>query len=185
MTNEADLALIDRILAGEQTLYGGLIDRYKSYTFTIAMRILQNRPEAEEAAQDAFIKAYHGLKGFNREAKFSTWLYRIAFNTAISYKRKHRHHFQSIENTVIAYRQEGEGMLEMTDRKKYLQKAMAKLSESDRTALTLFYMQEFSLEEIAEVTQMQANTIKVKIHRARLRIAEELKTILSQEALTL
>jgi RNA polymerase sigma factor (sigma-70 family) len=185
MTNEADLALIDRILAGEQTLYGGLIDRYKSYTFTIAMRILQNRPEAEEAAQDAFIKAFHHLKGFNRQAKFSTWLYRIAFNTAISYKRKHRHQFQSIENTVIEYSQEADGMLEKTDKKKYLGLAMAKLNESDRTALTLFYMQEFSLEEIAEIMSMQANTVKVRIHRARQRVGDELKNILQKEALTL
>jgi RNA polymerase sigma-70 factor (ECF subfamily) len=185
MTNQADLALIDRILAGEQQLYGGLIDRYKSYTFTIAFRILQNKPEAEEAAQDAFIKAFHHLKGFNRQAKFSTWLYRIAFNTAISYKRKHKHQFQSIESTVIEYSQEGESMLEKNDRKKYLGLAMAKLNESDRTALTLFYMQEFSLEEIAEIMSMQANTIKVRIHRARQRVADELKNILQKEALTL
>jgi RNA polymerase sigma-70 factor (ECF subfamily) len=185
MTNEADLALIDRVLAGEQHLYAGLVDRYKGYTYTIAFKILQNRPEAEEAAQDAFIKAYHHLKGFNRQAKFSTWLYRIAFNTAISYKRKHRQQFQSIENTVIEYNPEAEGSLEKTDKKKYLNLAMAKLNESDRTALTLFYMQEFSLEEIAEIMSMQANTVKVRIHRARQRVGDELKNILQKEALTL
>jgi RNA polymerase sigma factor (sigma-70 family) len=185
MTNDADLQLIDRILAGEQNLYASLVDRYKSYTYTIALKILQNRPEAEEAAQDAFVKAYHHLAGFNRQSKFSTWLYRIAFNTAISYKRKHRYQFQSIENTVIEYHQEGEGLLEKTDRKKYLNQAMAKLNESDRTALTLFYMQEFSLEEISEIMSMQANTIKVRIHRARQRVADELKIILNKEALTL
>jgi RNA polymerase sigma factor (sigma-70 family) len=185
MTNEADLAVIDRILAGEQNLFAGLVDRYKSYTFTIAYKILQNRPEAEEAAQDAFIKAFHHLKGFNREAKFSTWLYRIAFNTAISYKRKNRHTFQSIENTVIAYGQDAEGILEKTDKKKYLGLAMARLNESDRTALSLFYLQEFSLDEIAEIMSMQANTVKVRIHRARQRVADELKIILQKEALTL
>ena len=183
--SDPDYLLIDRILAGESNLYAQLVDRYKSYVFTITLKVLLVKPEAEEAAQDAFIKAYHGLNGFNRESKFSTWLYRIAFNTAISYKRKQRHTFQSLESTIIEYRQEGEGMLEKSDRKKYLQQAMAKLSESDRTALTLFYMQEFSLEEIAEITNMQANTIKVKVHRARLRIAEELKNILNHEALTL
>jgi RNA polymerase sigma factor (sigma-70 family) len=183
--NDPEYLLIDRILAGESNVYAQLVDRYKSYVFTITLKVLLVKPEAEEAAQDAFIKAYHGLKGFNRESKFSTWLYRIAFNTAISYKRKQRHKFQRIENTIIEYRQEGEGMLEKADQKKYLQQALARLSESDRTALTLFYMQEFSLEEIAEITNMQANTIKVKVHRARLRIAEELKNILHQEALTL
>jgi RNA polymerase sigma factor (sigma-70 family) len=185
MTNDLDLAVIDRILAGERNLYAGLVDRYKSYTFTIAMKILQNRPEAEEAAQDAFIKAFHHLAGFNRQSKFSTWLYRIAFNTAISYKRKHRHQFQTIQNTVLEYGQDPDGSLEKTDRKRFLHLAMAKLNEADRTALTLFYLQEFSLEEIAEIMNMQANTIKVRIHRARQRVADELKSILQTEALTL
>jgi len=185
MTNDSDFPLIDRILAGEQALYASLVDRYKSYIYTIAFKVLQNRPDAEEAAQDAFIKAYHHLSGFNRQAKFSTWLYRIAFNTAISYKRKHRQQFQSIENTVIEYSQDAEGTLEKTDKKRYLQLAMTKLNEADRTALTLFYLQEFSLEEIAEIMSMQANTVKVRIHRARQRVAEELKNILQKEALTL
>ncbi|MFZ6014310.1 MAG: RNA polymerase sigma factor [Bacteroidota bacterium] len=185
MTNDPELLLIDRIIAGERNLYADLVDRYKSYTYTIAYKILQNRPEAEEAAQDAFIKAFHHLTGFNRQSKFSTWLYRIAFNTAISYKRKNRGTFQSIENTVVEYSQEAEGMLEKTDKKKYLHQALAKLNEADRTALTLFYLQEFSLEEIAEITHMPANTIKVRIHRARQRMADELKNILNQEALTL
>ena len=76
-------------------------------------------------------------------------------------------------------------MLEKTDRKKFLNLAMAKLNEADRTAITLFYLEEFSLEEIAEITGMQANTAKVRIHRARLRLADELKNILNKEALTL
>jgi RNA polymerase sigma factor (sigma-70 family) len=185
MTNDADLRIIDRILAGEQNLYAELVDRYKSYTYTIAMKILQNRPEAEEAAQDAFIKAYHHLSGFNRQSKFSTWLYRIAFNTAISYKRKHRHTFQDIEYTVIEYQQDAEGMLERTDRQRYVHLALSRLNDADRTALTLFYMQEFSLEEIAEIMSMQPNTVKVRIHRARQRVADELKNILQKEALTL
>jgi RNA polymerase sigma factor (sigma-70 family) len=182
---DPDFLVLDRIMAGETNLYAGLVERYKSYVYTITRKVLQNSAESEEAAQDSFIKAFNGLKGFNRQSKFSTWLYRIAFNTAISYKRKHHQKFHSIEHTVIETRQEAEGMLERSDRKKYLHQAMARLNEGDRTALTLFYLQEFSLEEIAEITNMQANTIKVKIHRARLRVAEELKSILNQEALTL
>lgn len=185
MSNDQEYLLIDRILAGESKLYEQLVNRYKSYAYTIAFKVLQNRPEAEECGQDAFIKAYQGLKGFNREAKFSTWLYRIAFNTAISYRRKNKQQFQSIEHTIIGHNGEGEAMLEKTDKKKFLDQALAKLNEGDRTALTLFYLDEFSLEEIAVITNMQANTIKVRLHRARLRVAEELKTILQQEALTL
>jgi RNA polymerase sigma factor (sigma-70 family) len=185
MTTDPDHFLIDRIIAGDQQVYASLVDKHKSYAFTIALKILQNRPEAEEATQDAFIKAYHNLKAFNKEAKFSTWLYRIVFNTAISYKRKNRQQYISIENTIIEYKQEAEGVLEKTDKKKFLNKAMAMLNEADRTALSLFYLEEFSLEEIADITGMQANTIKVRIHRARQRLAEELKIILNHEALTL
>ena len=86
---------------------------------------------------------------------------------------------------MIEYNQEAEGMLEKTDKRKFLSMAMAKLNDADRTALSLFYLDEFSLEEIAEITSMQANTIKVRIHRARQRLADELKIILRQEALTL
>ena len=185
MTKDPDLEIIDQLLAGNQSVYSVLVNKYKSYAYTIAQKILQNKPEAEEAAQDAFIKAYHHLAGFNRESRFSTWLYRIVFNTAISYRRKSRHQFQSIETTVIEYNQDTEGMLEKTDKKKYLNQALLKLSDADRTALTLFYLEEFSLEEIAEITGMQANTAKVRIHRARQRLADELMIMLKQEALTL
>jgi RNA polymerase sigma-70 factor (ECF subfamily) len=184
MTNED--SLIDRILAGEQQLYAELVNRYKSYAFTIALKILENKPEAEEAAQDAFIKAFHHLGNFNRESKFSTWLYRIAFNTAVSYKRKRKGTFQSIENVIVEYGHEGgEGMLERNDKKKFISQAMSKLNEADHLAITLFYLKEFSLEEIADITGMQANTVKVRVHRARQRLADELKLILQKEALTL
>jgi RNA polymerase sigma-70 factor (ECF subfamily) len=185
MTIDPDLHYIDRVLAGEQSVYAELVDKHKRYAYTIAFKILQNRPEAEEAAQDAFVKAYHHLAAFSREAKFSTWFYRIVFNTAITYKRKHKHSFQNIEDTVIAHTQDAEGSLERHDKQKYLSQAMAKLGDQDRTALSLFYLDEFTLEEIANITGMPPNTMKVRIHRARQRLADELKLILNQEALTL
>lgn len=185
MTVDPDLVIIDKVLAGAQAAYAGLVEKHKRYVFTIAFRILQNRAEAEEAAQDAFVKAYHHLAGFNRQSKFSTWLYRIVFNTAISYKRKNKPVFQDIGKTVIAHGQEADGMLEKKDKRVYLERAMANLSEADRTALSLFYLEEFSLEEIASITGIQVNTLKVRIHRARQRLADELKNILKKEALTL
>src|SRR5688572_30379883 len=112
MTNDPDHLILDKVLAGDQQAYASLVDKHKSYAYTIAYKILQNQAEAEEAAQDAFIKAYHHLAGFNRQSKFSTWLFRIVFNTSISYKRKNKQQFQDIENTVIAYAQEAEAVLE-------------------------------------------------------------------------
>jgi RNA polymerase sigma-70 factor (ECF subfamily) len=185
MTKDSEDHIIDQVLSGNQAAYAELVNKYKSYAFTIAQKILQNRQDAEEAAQDAFIKAFHYLSGFNRTSKFSTWLYRIVFNTAISYKRKNKVHFDSIDTAIIAYDHHNEGALERMDKQKYLNEALMKLNATDRTALSLFYLEEFSLEEIAAITGMQANTAKVRIHRARLRLADELKNILKQEALTL
>ncbi len=170
MTNEAEFQCINRVLAGDQKAYAILVDTY--YAFSIASKVLQSRSESEEVAQDAFVKAYHHLSKFNREAKFSTWHYRIVFNTAISAKRKNKPIFQSIKNTIVEYKPGNEGTLGSTDKKKYVNQAMAKLNEADRTALSLFYLEEFSLDEIVAITDSAAKTIKVRIHRARQRLAD-------------
>jgi RNA polymerase sigma-70 factor (ECF subfamily) len=185
ITTEEEYLLIDRILAGNELLYATLVDKYKSYAFTIAMKIVNNRPEAEEIAQDGFIKAFHYLKKFNKEAKFSTWLYRIVFNTAISYKRKNRQSFQSIENSIIEYHDRADSGMERDEKQIFIAKAMEKLSDADRLAIQLYYIKEYSMEETAEVLGLNINTLKVRIHRARQRLADELKKILHEEALTL
>ncbi len=185
ITTQEEYSLIDRIVAGEEALYATLVNKYKSYAYTIALKIVENRPDAEEVAQDGFIKAFHYLKKFNREAKFSTWLYRIVFNTAISYKRKNRQQFESIENSIVEYSDRADQGLIKDDKRVFLSQAMQKLSDADRIAVELFYIKEFSLEETAEMLGQNINTLKVRIHRARQRLADELKKILKEEALTL
>lgn len=185
ITLQEENALIDRILAGERQLYAQLVDKYKSYAYAIALKVVENRPEAEEAAQDAFIKAFHYLKGFNRQARFSTWLYRIVFNTAISYKRKNKQQFQDIEDTPLEYHERADAQTEKDDQQVFLTLAMSKLNEADRLAIQLYYMKEFPLEEVAQMMGQNMNTIKVRVHRARQRLADELKRILKEEALTL
>jgi RNA polymerase sigma factor (sigma-70 family) len=185
ITTEDEYALIDKILAGDRQAYAVLVDKYKNYAFTIALKILERRPEAEEAAQDAFVKAFHHMRSFNRQAKFSTWLYRIVFNTAISYKRKKRPVFQSIENSIVEYSEHADQKMERDDKQLFVAKAMNCLNEADRLSIQLFYLQEFSLDEVAEILGQNLNTIKVRVHRARQRLADELTKILKQEALTL
>lgn len=184
ITAQEENALIDRILAGDQQLYAKLVDNYKSYAFTIAYKVTNNKTDAEEVAQDAFIRAFHYLKGFKRSARFSTWLYRIVFNTAISQKRKNKAVFQSIDNS-LNHSEESEEGLELADKKVFIGKAMQKLNESDRLSLQLFYLKEFTLEEVANVMGQKMNTTKVRIHRARQRLADELTAILRKEAVTL
>lgn len=177
--------LIDRVLAGDERCYAELVDHYKGYAFTIALKVVGERADAEEVAQDAFIKAFHYLKGFNRTARFSTWLYRIVFNTAISYKRKKKIQFEDIQSKPIENPDRADAETEMKDKQAFVSAAMGKLNESDQLAIQLFYIREFSLEEVAEMMGQNVNTVKVRIHRARLRLGDELKRILKQEALTL
>lgn len=185
ITQKEENEVIDRVLSGDERAYAQLVDAHKTFAFTIAMKIVENRAEAEEVAQDAFIKAYHYLKNFNRQARFSTWLYRIVFNTAISHKRKNRQQFESIEDKAIEYHEHADSRVEKNDKQVYVEKALKKLNEADQLALELFYMKEFSLEEVAGMMGQNMNTLKVRIHRARLRLGEELKLLLKQEALTL
>lgn len=185
ITAQEENVLIDRILAGEQQLYAQLVDNHKSYAYTIAFKVTNNKSDAEEVAQDSFIKAYHYLSGFKRGARFSTWLYRIVYNTAISYKRKNnRHVFQTIDNS-FDHTEDSEHSLETEDKQVFIDRALNKLNDADRLSIQLFYLKEFTLEEVANVMGQKINTTKVRIHRARQRLADELTTILRKEALTL
>lgn len=184
ITAQEENALIDRILAGEHQLYAQLVDAHKRYAFTIAYKVTEDKADAEDVAQDAFIKAFHYLNGFKRGARFSTWLYRIVFNTAISFKRKNKQEFHSLD-TATQYAGESEQSLEKDDKRIFINQALKKLNEADRLSIQLFYLKEFSLEEVADVMGQKINTTKVRIHRARQRLADELKNILQKEALTL
>lgn len=183
LTLQEENVLIDQILAGKQEAYARLVDTYKSYAYTIALKVLSNRPEAEEAAQDGFIKAFQYLNSFNRKARFSTWLYRIIFNTAISYKRRNKAVMESLEHHDRGGEQQD--TLERNDKEAFIAKAMAQLNEADQLAIQLYYIREFSLEEVAEMTGQRVNTLKVRVHRARKRLADELTRMLKTEALSL
>ena len=185
ITIEEEHKLIDRILAGEERCYAELVDQYKSYAFTIALRIVDERADAEEIAQDGFVKAFNYLRTFNRQARFSTWLYRIVFNTAISYKRKNRLITEAIENKHVENPERADAGIERNDKTVFIGQALKKLNDADQLAIQLFYIKEFSLEEVADLMGQNVNTIKVRIHRARQRLADELKILLKKEALTL
>jgi RNA polymerase sigma factor (sigma-70 family) len=95
---DKDILLIDRILRGETPAYRELVTRHKDYAFTIAYRLLNNREDAEEAAQDAFVRAFNGLQNFNREAKFTTWFYRVVMNAALTIQQKKKITTEDIDN---------------------------------------------------------------------------------------
>lgn len=177
MNKPADATIIDQVIAGQKSLFAQLIDRYNAMAFTLAYRILDNREDAEEVVQDAFVKAYEHLGDFRQKSKFSTWLYRIVYNTAISHARIRRPYLQEIDNrafqvpdidasddTVYGFTRDEAGEL--------VRNMLKILPEEDRIILTLYYLNESGIDEIHAITGLSKSNIKVKLFRARRKIQD-------------
>ena len=184
----SDTELIEQTLAGNQAAYADLVKRHQRFVFTLAMRFAKVREDAEEIAQDCFIKAYRSLGSFQGQSKFSTWLYSIVYTTAMTFLRKKRVDTDSIddENTIIQLENRSSGYdvnnVENKSRSFYLNQAIDQLLPDDAAIITMFYKGEQSLEEIAQAMGMEANTVKVKLFRARQRLKDKLERNLKQEA---
>ena len=182
-----DIELIDQTLAGNQGAYDILIKRHQRFVFTLALRFAKGREDAEEIAQDCFVKAYRALGTFNKQSKFSTWLYSIVYTTSMTFLRKKRLDTSSIddENVYIQLENHSSGMdnnlAEQKSRSFYVNRAIEQLLPDDAMIITLFYKGEQSLEEIAQTMGMEANTVKVKLFRARQRLKERLEQTLKHE----
>ena len=179
----SDQEVIEKILKGDSVSFRHLVDKYQNFVFTLILRILNNEAEAEEAAQDTFIKCYQAMKNFSGKSKFSTWLYRIAFNTSISYKRKHRIEVSGLDDHTykISSGISSTQIMERKEQKHFIKSAMSRLTPADASVITLFYNKDLTLDEISEVTGLKTNAIKVRLFRARKKLAVELKSILTFE----
>ncbi|MCC8409503.1 sigma-70 family RNA polymerase sigma factor [Mucilaginibacter sp. UR6-1] len=183
-----DIELIEQSLTGDQSAYAELIRRNQRFVFTLALRFTKNREDAEEVAQDCFVKAYRNLQAFQGQSKFSTWLYSIVYTTAMTHLRKKRIATDSIddEGTFIQIENKPSGYdmnnVENRSRSYYLNLAIEQLLPDDAAVITLFYKGEQSLDEIAQALNMEANTVKVKLFRARQRLKEKLERLLKHEA---
>lgn len=175
------------VLNGNQQAYALLVERYQNYVFTLALRMVKNREDAEEVAQDAFIKAYKYLANFRGESKFSTWLYTIVNNSGITFLRKKKLTVHSLDNEAVLERASSmdSGMradqVEHKSKQAMVNSAIALLSRDDAQIITLFYKAEQSLEETAQVLGIEVNAAKVRLHRARTRLREKMETHFAEE----
>ena len=187
MKEEIEDIIIDKIIQGDKSACRIIIDKYKSFVFNLAFRIVNNREDAEEVTQDSFIKAFRYLESFNRKAKFSTWLYRITFNTAVSKTRKKKVEKNSINDVpeemlpVDAF-EKSFNLLKEQQQKKYISIILAKLSAEERGLVTMYYLEEMPVEDISDATGLTKSNVKVKIHRARQKLYVHLSHLLKQEA---
>jgi RNA polymerase sigma-70 factor (ECF subfamily) len=182
-----DQELITRVLLGEQQAFGVLVQRYQNMAFTIAYRYVNNREDAEELAQSAFLKAYNNLSNFRGDAKFSTWFYTIVSSLCLSHLRKKKQQIASLDDDRVFARADNidSGMrtnqLETRTRANMVRKALEMLAPQDAQVLGLFYQGEQSLEEIGKIMELDVNTAKVRLHRARQRLKQLLETRFSTQ----
>ena len=174
MHNASDNDIIDLVLKGQQKSFAILVERYQHYVYTLTLRYINDTQQAEETAQDTFIKAYNALHAYNKKSKFSTWLYTIARNTCLSHLRKNNIAFEEIKDDNFGYNTTLP--VEQKSEKEQLYSAIKMLSKQEGEILTLFYLHEQSIEEIEQITGLTKSNIKVNLYRAR----KNLKVILEQ-----
>jgi len=180
-TGPGDNEIIQKVLQGEQAQYALLVKRYQNFVFTIALRYTPNREDAEEIAQDVFVKAYRSLADFRGESKFSTWLYTIVTTTCITFLRKKKIPIHSLDNEQVFEIADNQNsafranQVEQKSKVQLLNEALRLLSVDDARIITLFYQAEQSLEEIGRIIGVDPNTAKVKLHRARQRLKEKME----------
>lgn len=175
--HDSDGILIRQIQSGQPRLYAVLVDRYKDRALTLAARLLRSREDAEDAVQEAFVRAYRHLGRFRGDALFSTWFYRILTNTCLTHRSRARARAEWPEEgdadnagMLTDVPDDEAGVLENLEEeemKRIVGEEMLTLPEHHRLALTLFYVQELKYEEIATVLALPVGTIKTYLFRGR------------------
>jgi RNA polymerase sigma-70 factor (ECF subfamily) len=180
---------IEQVLNGYTAAYRQLVEKHQDFVYTIVKKIISSAEEAEEVAQDVFVQAYKKLPDFRGTAKFSTWLYRIAYNKSISHTRKKKLEFLSADEHLLENYSEDDLMqdimgLSVNEQRGLIRDAMSSLPQTDSLIITLFYFHEKDLEEISEIVGMTHNNVKVKLHRIRKKLLVKMNEILDKNVNT-
>ena len=184
MKTPNDLFCIQRIKAGDIRAFSEIVSKYQKMVFSIVLKIVENKEDAEDITQEIFIKVYKSLNSFKDESEFSTWLYRIAYNTTISELRKRKIFYVSINEDSNAVNEEFTDEEEIDEKEiklKYLDKVLKKLHPDEIFLVTLYYHEEQSIEAISRISNLSIANVKVKLHRIRKKIALELNLLLQNE----
>jgi RNA polymerase sigma-70 factor (ECF subfamily) len=175
-----DRALVKQAQQGDQEAFAKLVTRHQRYIYNLAYRLLRDPNEAEDLAQEAFLRAWRGLANFRREAKFTTWLYRIVTN--LCYNRLNSLRRQLLDVAVddlatlsLPAKDSPAAVVEATEQRAFLHRQIAALPPKYQLVLTLFYLQEFSYQEISQVLDLPLGTVKTHLFRARERLKQRLQ----------
>ncbi|MFA5850739.1 MAG: RNA polymerase sigma factor [Bacteroidales bacterium] len=175
MTREEEILLINRIISGENHLYKDLVERHSTNIYNLVLGVVSDREDAEEVSQDVFVKAFFSLKSFRGECSFSTWVYRIAYNMAISRTRRKKRNFVPFDcNNSQIFSDDDSFSEKSNDREimySILQKALFQLEAKDRFLILSFYMNEKTIKELMVITGMSESNVKIKLHRIKKKLS--------------
>lgn len=186
MEAKNDAYYIAEVLRGNSNAFAPLVDKYKQMAFSLSMKIIRNREDAEDAAQDAFVKAYRSLESYKGSAAFRTWFFRIVYTTAISRVRGKQNNQISLEDCKLSDKElldaeSAVGQLDAEERSFQLHKAMDLLAPDERAILNLYYFDDLPVDEIAEIMEMSESNVKIKLFRSRKKLYERLYSLLKGE----
>jgi len=176
MSEADDARLVRETLGGNLRAFEALIDRYQKPVYNVAYRITGDAADAEDVAQNAFLKAFERLRSFNPRFKFFSWLYRITINEALNTEKK-RHHHDVLDESAVA----GQGMEEHVDRDGLVQRCIQRLTPDYRAVVVLRHFEDLSYEEIGKTLGLPVKTVKSRLFSARTMLRE----LLTQEGLRL
>jgi len=189
-TNEMyteDGQLVEAALGGDREAFGRLVQRYQDRLFNTVVRVLGSRDDARDVVQDAFVQAFVKLDSFRGDAKFYTWLYRIAMNLALSHRRRRRptDSLDAVKENLgvepAAQLPTAAEDLIQRERAELLQQALLELNDQHRQILVLRELEECSYETIAEILELPVGTVRSRLFRARIQLKEQLQAMLSDE----
>jgi RNA polymerase sigma-70 factor (ECF subfamily) len=176
MESLSDHEIISRVLSGNTRSFADLVERHKDKAMTLAMRMLRNREEAEEAVQDAFVRAFNALGQFEKRSTFSTWLYRILFNVCSTILSKRGEPVESIsseknggerEDEIPDFSEIPDSIVEGEEFRRQVIEALNELPPLYSGIATMFYIDDLSYEEIVTITGSPLGTVKARLFRAR------------------
>jgi RNA polymerase sigma factor (sigma-70 family) len=178
-----ELQIIERIQKGDTNAFSYLVTKYQDVVFSIALKVLKNRDDAEEVAQETFIKAFRSVSSFRGKSKFSTWLFSIAYNTCITSVRKKKFPTTSIDQVQLNDEEEDWDDFDLTgeERSKMLEMSLKKLPEDDYTLVILYYYEEQSIGDISRIVGLSESNVKVKLHRARKKLHLIMSDLMKKE----
>jgi RNA polymerase sigma-70 factor (ECF subfamily) len=179
---------IKQVKKGDQNAFGEIVEIYKNKVYQICYRMLGNRHESEDVAQETFIRAYVNINTFNQDLKFSTWLFRIATNLCIDRIRKKKPDFYldaevsgtdglTLYSQIPSDAESPDAEVESLELQEIVQKEILKLPEKYRSVIVLKYIEELSLNEISEILNLPLGTVKTRIHRGREALRQQLRHV--------